>query len=110
MKKILIALFAILLSTSAYAHPGSHSGGHGGYGGGHGGYGGYNHGSCCYGPGWVAPFVAGAIVYDLVEPQPLYVEPPVVAPAVQYLYFCPSYNAYYPNVASCPTAWRLIPR
>ena len=29
------------------------------------------------------------------------------APA--YWYYCPSYGAYYPNVASCPEAWVPVP-
>jgi hypothetical protein len=26
-----------------------------------------------------------------------------------YWYYCPSYGAYYPNVASCPEAWVPVP-
>ncbi len=26
-------------------------------------------------------------------------------PSPSYWYYCPSYGAYYPNVASCPEAW-----
>jgi hypothetical protein len=26
-----------------------------------------------------------------------------------YWYYCPAYNAYYPNVASCPEAWIPVP-
>ncbi len=26
-----------------------------------------------------------------------------------YWYYCPSYNGYYPNVASCPEAWVPVP-
>jgi len=29
------------------------------------------------------------------------------APA--HWYYCPSYGAYYPNVASCPEAWETVP-
>ena len=29
--------------------------------------------------------------------------------AWSYWYHCPSYGAYYPNVASCPEAWVTVP-
>ena len=29
--------------------------------------------------------------------------------ASAYWYYCPSYGAYYPNVASCPEAWVTVP-
>ena len=31
------------------------------------------------------------------------------APQPTYWYFCPSYGAYYPNVASCPVEWVPVP-
>lgn len=41
-----------------------------------------------------------------VSPQ----QPAVPAePAPAYWYFCPSKNAYYPYVRSCPEAWRAVP-
>src|SRR5262245_29414963 len=35
-------------------------------------------------------------------PRPTY-------PAPTYRYYCPSYAAYYPYVASCPESWMLVP-
>ena len=29
--------------------------------------------------------------------------------APPYSYYCPSYGAYYPDVASCPEAWVTVP-
>jgi hypothetical protein len=31
------------------------------------------------------------------------------APPPAYWYYCPSYGAYYPNVASCPEPWVPVP-
>jgi len=107
MKKILfIAFLAIISTTPAYA-----DGGHGGHGGGHGGG---------WGGAWIIPALIGsAIVYDLTRPQPVYVQPAPYAPAyapsyvsppsVQYWYFCPAANAYYPYVTSCPSGWQAVP-
>ena len=30
-------------------------------------------------------------------------------PQIYYWYYCPSYGAYYPYVASCPEAWVPVP-
>ena len=58
-----------------------------------------------------APYYAypPPVVYQapVVVPSPAYVAPPAPAPA--YWYFCPSYNAYYPSVPSCPQAWVPVP-
>jgi len=114
MKKILlIALLAVLSTTSAYADRGY---GHGGGRGGGWGWGGV----------WIVPALIGsAIVYDLARPQ--YVQPapiyaPYYAPSYQAVYaapaapsqaqswyFCPAANAYYPYVSSCPSGWQAVP-
>lgn len=113
MKKILlISLLAILSATPAYADRGGGRGaGHfGGHGGGWG-----------WGGLWVVPaLIGGAILYDVTRPQTVYVQPapvayaPNYAPAmaassVQYWYFCPAANAYYPYVTSCPSGWQSVP-
>ena len=38
---------------------------------------------------------------------PYYPAPTYVAPT--YWYYCPSYAAYYPYVASCPESWVVVP-
>jgi hypothetical protein len=107
MKKLLIVFLAILSTTPAYAE-GDHGRG-GGRGGGWGWEG-----------GWIFPaLIGGAVVYDLTQPQTVYVQPappyapgyvPSVAPSsVQYWYFCPAANAYYPYVPSCPSGWQAVP-
>ena len=38
--------------------------------------------------------------------------PPVYSPdevAPSYWYYCPSYDAYYPSVTSCPEPWETLP-
>jgi len=38
--------------------------------------------------------------------------PPVYSPdevARSYWYYCPSYDAYYPSVTSCPEPWETLP-
>jgi hypothetical protein len=108
MKKLFIVFLAILSTTPAYAE-----GGHGG-GGGHDGGGGRG-GGWGWGGGWIFPaLIGGAIVYDLSQPQTVYVQPaPPYAPgyapsSVQYWYFCPAANAYYPYVPSCPSGWQAV--
>ncbi len=103
MKKLFVILLAISSVTSAYADD-MH--GHGGERGG----GGWGWG------GWVFPaLIGGAIVYDLTQPQPVYVQPaPVYLPgaaaaSVQYWYFCAAANAYYPYIQSCPSGWQAVP-
>jgi hypothetical protein len=108
MKKILFITFLAILSTApAYAE-----GGHGGGWGRGGGWG--------WGGGWIFPaLIGGAIVYDLSQPRPVYVqpappyapgyEPSVAPPSVPYWYFCAAANAYYPYVNSCPSGWQAVP-
>ena len=117
MKRLLIAIIALLLIGPAYA-----DGGHGhGWGRG-GGWG--------WGGGWIAPaLIGGAIAYDLTYPYPAYVQPypvytqpypvyvqpdqeyapAIAAPAAPSWYFCAASNAYYPYVSSCPSGWELVP-
>jgi hypothetical protein len=113
MKKIFfIAFLAILSTTPAYAE-GGHGGdrGGGGHGGGWGRGGGWG-----WGGAWIVPaLIGGAIVYDLSQPPPVYVQPAppyapssVAPPSVPYWYFCAAANAYYPYVASCPSGWQAV--
>ena len=105
MKKVLFISFLAILSTNpAYAE--------GGRGGGHGG--GWERGGG-WGGGWIFPaLIGGAILYDLTQPQTVYIQPappyaPGVAPSpVPYWYFCPAANAYYPYVSSCPSGWQAV--
>lgn len=119
MKKILLVAFLAIISTApAYAEGGRDGGGHGGgghYGGDRGDRGGHG-GGWGLGGGWIFPaLIGGAIFYDLSQPQTVYVQPPpsyapsVPPSQVQYWYFCPAANAYYPYVPSCPTEWQLVP-
>jgi hypothetical protein len=57
-------------------------------------------------------FVGGTVIIGapLFFPYPYY--PPVYVPPPAYIeqgggvyYYCPDYNDYYPNVASCPSQW-----
>lgn len=112
MKRLLIALVAVLSATPAYAD--GH--GHGrDYGRDHGWERGSGWG---WGDSWLVPaLIGGAIVYDLAQPRTVYVQPapsvyaPGVAPAPvqQYWYFCAAANAYYPYVSSCPSGWQAVP-
>ena len=91
MKKVLIALFGLLLTAACSANP-PHRGGH--Y------YGGHNHG----GGNWIAPLVVGGIIgYAIAErPQsPVIVERPVY-PTVP-VYPAPPYGYHYEQIldASC---------
>ena len=50
----------------------------------------------------------------IVEQPPVYVQqPPPPAPAQPppqwYWYYCPSAQAYYPSVQTCPEAWVKVP-
>ena len=64
-------------------------------------------------PYWYGPryyIVAPAPI--VVTPPPVIESPPVFVqqePAQGYWYFCPSSQAYYPIVQSCPEAWVKVP-
>ena len=110
MKKLTLALSIVLLmSTSAFAD--DHRGyDHRDYD--HRDYG--RHEVRGEGPGWIFPaIITGAILYDLTRPVPAPVAPPPVyvqpVPQTPVLYYCPMYNAYYPNVKVCPNGWQIIP-
>lgn len=74
MKRFLLAVVLISMSSLSFAHGGFRGGYHGGYGHYENHYrGGYYHGG-----GWVAPALIGGIVgYELAQPRAVYVNPPV---------------------------------
>jgi hypothetical protein len=47
----------------------------------------------------------------IVEQPPVYIQPPppLPAPPQVYWYYCPSAQAYYPSVPTCPEAWVKVP-
>jgi hypothetical protein len=65
------------------------------------------------GPAWPAPwwyYPAPTYVYTppptiVVQPAPVYMVPPPRS----YWYFCQTFNAYYPQVSSCPEPWVTVP-
>ena len=81
----------------------------------HGGHGFHGGGARIFvgvGPAWPAPWwyypPQPAYVYAppvIVQPAPVYVAPP---PPSQYWYFCQSFNAYYPQVQTCPEPWLTV--
>ncbi len=104
---LIVALIAITVSVPAYADRGGRG-------------------------SWIGPALIGGIIgYSLArpyypyysyypypvyqQPYPIYVQPApsyapdIVAPSVQYWYFCPEANAYYPYVAFCPHGWQAVP-
>jgi hypothetical protein len=49
----------------------------------------------------------------IVEQPPVYIQqqPPLPPPPQVYWYYCPSAQAYYPSVQTCPEAWvKVLPR
>jgi hypothetical protein len=48
----------------------------------------------------------------VIQQPPVYVEqPPAPPPPPAYWYYCPSAQAYYPQVQTCPEAWmKVAPR
>ena len=43
--------------------------------------------------------------YPPAYPAPVYAEPTYIEQGSDIRYYCPDYRDYYPNVASCPSAW-----
>ncbi len=114
MKRSLLLLAlsgALATAPSAFAHGGW---GHGG--GGHGYHGGSGR--------WVGPVLGAALVgtavYAATYPRVVYsqpmvmgptvmVAPPVVVDPARVAYYCNTYQQYYPNVATCPVPWQVVP-
>jgi hypothetical protein len=100
---------ALLAVVPAQAHGPARFGG--GYGHHHGHHG-YGHGR------WIGPVLGAALVgtavYAATYPRmaysaPVVVSPPVVVDPSRVAYFCASYQQYYPNVATCPVPWQVVP-
>ena len=47
--------------------------------------------------------------FGFFAPVVPYFEPYDYGAASGYWYYCPDYNAYYPDVTSCPQAWVPVP-
>jgi hypothetical protein len=46
----------------------------------------------------------------IVQEPPVYIQQEPTTPAPQvYWYYCPSSEAYYPNVQTCPEPWIKVP-
>ena len=46
----------------------------------------------------------------IVQQPPVYIQQqPPPAPPQSYWYYCPSAQAYYPSVQTCPEAWVKVP-
>jgi hypothetical protein len=64
----------------------------------------------------IAGLALGSVLYAIATPPavaapvpaPVVTVPPP-APAGQTWYYCEPYQAYYPNVQTCPEAWRPVP-
>jgi len=137
MKKLVSAALVILTMIAGSATPSLARAGHGGgAGGGHfarghvGADAGHFHGHVVARPAFrpharvfvgVSPFVVAPFGWDyppyvaappvvVQQSPPVYVEQdPQAQPAPSEWYYCPSANAYYPNVASCPEPWVRVP-
>jgi hypothetical protein len=116
----LALVLVLLLGWAAVGHADGRGGGPG-----HGGRPGFQHGSG--GPGFHGGFRGHSGGFHgrafigvplflwgpgyFYGPPPVVAEPPVyVQPgSAGYWYYCPSAQAYYPNVPSCSEAWVLVP-
>ena len=96
----LVLVLVLLFGWAAVGHADGRGGHHGGFHGRHGGFHGHHrfHGGVFIG----VPLVLGAPYY--YTPPPAYVQP-----SGGYWYYCPSAQAYYPNVPSCSEAWVPVP-
>jgi hypothetical protein len=110
---------AFLLATATSGDARTHHGGHGHHGFSHHGF--HSHALIVAGPAfWWGPpypywwYYPAPPYYSypppvIVQEPPVYVQPPP-APPESYWYYCPSAQAYYPNVRSCPEVWIKVPR
>jgi hypothetical protein len=105
-----LGILTVLLLVVALAGP-SEARGRGGHGhsGGHHHHRSFHHGRVFIG---VAPFFFVGPYWWAYPPPPVVVQPPPVyiqQPEPGYWYYCPSAQAYYPAVPSCPEAWVAVP-
>jgi hypothetical protein len=100
MKKLLLLVLALLISTSVFAHQGGRSqhGGHGYYRG--------------FYPGVIVGAVGIGLGYRYYEPPVYYVptpyQPMVIYPSLQVFWYCVDLQEYYPNVTTCPSPWQKV--
>ena len=108
-KKVAFMALAALAIALAVNGPSQALDGHGGHPGGSGMHGEFDghHGFDGH-PGFDGHRRFG---FGPVFPYPYYgyYPPPYGGQASAYWYYCPSYGAYYPSVASCPEAWVPVP-
>ena len=111
---ICLAVFGALalVVDSVFAH----GGGRGGRGGFHGGGGFRGHsGNFHHFRGGGAVFFGVPFYYgpSYFYPAPYYYPPAptyyIEQPQPGYWHYCPSANAYYPHVQTCPGGWQLVP-
>jgi len=113
----LLALSLLIVPTVPSVAGGHGGGGHGGHGfhGHHGLHGHFHgHGVIVAGPWWgpwwgYPPYYYPPYYYPpqvVVEPAPVIVGD---QPPQSYWYYCPSAQAYYPTVPTCPEAWIKVP-
>jgi hypothetical protein len=60
---------------------------------------------------WYAPYPYYPYPYAYVPPVyggPAYTEAPTYIEQGEVRYFCPDYQAYYPNVQTCPSPWMQV--
>src|SRR5439155_25288824 len=102
-----IAIAALAIVVAAYAPSQARGGGGHSFGGGHPsrgfvhrGFEGHHH---------FDRFRHGHFVSGFGPVYPYYGYYPYEYDAPAYWYYCPSYGAYYPNVASCPETWVPVP-
>lgn len=113
LASVSILAVAVLLAPVAPSDARGHFGGHHGFA---------HHefrgrGAIVVGPSfwWGPPYPYYPPPYYAYPPPPVIVqEPPVYiqpqpAPPPSYWYYCPSAQAYYPNVQTCPEAWIQVP-
>jgi hypothetical protein len=114
MAFVAVAALAIVVAVNAPSqaramggHEGGHSGGAVGHGfEGHRGFEGHHF------DGHFDRGVRGGFGFGVVSPYyPYYgyYPPAYTSDAPMYYWYCPSYGAYYPSVASCPDTWVPVP-
>lgn len=119
---LIIALLAILINHSAWAHghshfsiglgyygPGFYGGyGYGGYGFGRYGFGGYGYGYPFY---YYPPVYSYPQTVIVPTTPPVYIQQQDVQPTQprsNYWYYCRDPDGYYPYVKNCPEGWLQV--
>ncbi|MCE1241365.1 MAG: hypothetical protein LWW83_15725 [Azonexaceae bacterium] len=108
ISRFLIAVIAVCLAGSAWAHPPRARVGVGVVIG----------APVVYSPWWYPPpwyyYPPTPVIVTPPPPPPVYIEQsvaPAEPAAGDYWYYCTEASAYYPNVKECPGGWqRVLPR